>query len=322
MYIKFGDTRLLTNVLLAPMAGITDFPFRKVVREIGDFLVFSEMVASQAVIRQVKKTHKMIEGIYDEYTVVQIVGADPVVMAEAAKICVDFGAKFLDINMGCPVKKIIRSEAGSALMKQEQLAAKIMQSVVQAVSVPVSLKIRLGWDLEQKNAVKIAMIAEDAGIKMISIHGRTRNQLYSGQANWCEIRAVKEIVNIPVIVNGDIINVETAKKALAASAADGIMIGRGAIGAPWVLMEIHNALEYQESSKISRQQKIDIIKKHIAYMLDFYPKETAIKLCRKVLISYCKNFPNASQYRANIIKLDDSVGIEKLMEHVCEKKSS
>ena len=270
-----GTTELKSRVILAPMAGVTDLPFRKIVREFGDFLMFSEMVASQAVIRNVTRTHKMMDNADDPLTSVQIVGAEPAVMTDAAKLSYDLGAKFLDINMGCPVKKIVKSDAGSALMKNEKLAAE---------------------------APTIARIAENAGIQMITVHGRTRSQLYSGTANWADIRAVKEAVNIPVIANGDIIDEITAGQALEESQADGVMIGRGALGKPWILRDVD---EFIRSSKVSsepmtRQQKYEIAKRHLEYMLGFYNEQTAIKLARKVLSYYCYGTFNASKYRQEI----------------------
>ncbi len=297
-----GTTELKSRVILAPMAGVTDLPFRKIVREFGDFLMFSEMVASQAVIRNVTRTHKMMDNADDPLTSVQIVGAEPAVMTDAAKLSYDLGAKFLDINMGCPVKKIVKSDAGSALMKNEKLAAEIIEAVVNAVPIPVTLKMRLGWDFEHKNAPTIARIAENAGIQMITVHGRTRSQLYSGTANWADIRAVKEAVNIPVIANGDIIDEITAGQALEESQADGVMIGRGALGKPWILRDVD---EFIRSSKVSsepmtRQQKYEIAKRHLEYMLGFYNEQTAIKLARKVLSYYCYGTFNASKYRQEI----------------------
>lgn len=304
--------------MLAPMAGITDLPFRKIIREFGDFLMFSEMVASQAVISNVKRTHKMIDNADDEFTSVQIVGADPKVMAEAAKLSCDLGARFLDINMGCPVKKIVKSESGSALMKNEKLAGKIIESVVNAVSIPVSLKMRLGWDMENKNANVIAKIAENAGIHMITVHGRTRSQLYSGKANWNDIALVKESVNIPVIVNGDIVDVESAKQALKDSNCDGIMVGRGSLGRPWLLQILHNFMENKDeiSNAFYEKEKLIIAKKHLDYMFDFYEEKTAIKLSRKVLMHYCFGMHNASNYRQLINTLDSKSTIYELLEDI------
>ncbi len=297
-----GQIELKSRVILAPMAGVTDLPFRKIVREFGDFLMFSEMVASQAVIRNVMRTHKMMDNADDPLTSVQIVGADPSVMADAAKLSCDLGAKFLDINMGCPVKKIVKSDAGSALMKNEKLAAKIIESVVNAVPIPVTLKMRLGWDFEHKNATTIARIAEKVGIQMVTIHGRTRSQLYSGKANWSDIRSVKEAVNIPVIANGDIVDAESARIALEKSQADGVMIGRGALGKPWILSTVEEFIKtgYSSCRIITNQQKYQIARRHLEYMFEFYEFPTAIKLARKVLMYYCYGTHNASKYRQEI----------------------
>ena len=316
--IILGNTELNSHVILAPMAGVTDLPFRKIVREFGDFLMFSEMVASQAVIRNVMRTHKMMDNAEDPLTSVQIVGAEPAVMADAAKLSYDLGAKFLDINMGCPVKKIVKSEAGSALMKNEKLAAEIIDAVVNAVPIPVTLKMRLGWDYEHKNAPNIALIAENAGIRMITVHGRTRSQLYSGQANWTDIRAVKEAVNIPVIVNGDIIDEKSAQKALDDSQCDGVMIGRGSLGKPWILRDIDEFIRNKTLSTVTmtNQQKYEIARKHLEYMLDFYNQDIAIKLSRKVLMYYCYGMHNASKYRQKINTIDTTSGIFELLSDI------
>lgn len=297
-----GNTKLKSRVILAPMAGVTDLPFRKIVREIGNFLMYSEMIASQAVIRNVKRTHKMMDNADDELTSVQLVGADPKVMADAAKLSYDLGAKFLDINMGCPVKKIVKSEAGSALMKNEKLAADIIESVVNSVPIPVTLKIRLGWDMEHKNAVEIAKIAEKSGIQMISVHGRTRSQLYSGKANWLEIGKVKNAINIPVIVNGDILDINTASRALEESHADGVMIGRGALGHPWILKDIDNFIRTGDVTNISisDDEKKNIFIRHLNYMFEFYESSTAIKIARRVVMYYCHGAKNASKIRQKI----------------------
>ena len=316
-----GTTELKSRVILAPMAGVTDLPFRKIVREFGNFLMFSEMVASQAVIRNVMRTHKMMDNADDPLTSVQIVGGDPSVMSDAAKLSYDLGAKFLDINMGCPVKKIVKSDAGSALMKNEKLATEIIEAVVSAVPIPVTLKMRLGWDFEHKNASTIARIAENAGIQMITIHGRTRSQLYSGKANWKDIRAVKEVINIPVIANGDIIDIATAQTALEESQADGVMIGRGALGKPWILRDIDEFIKTGSISEKSHtnQAKYEIAQRHLEYTLEFYETSTAIKLARKVLMYYCYGTYNASKYRQKINTIETIPAIFDILHEMFQE---
>lgn len=312
--IFLGNTELPSNVILAPMAGITDQPFRKLIREFGDFLMFSEMIASNAVIRQVARSYKMIEGADDPYTAIQIVGADPNIMADAARLSVDSGAHFIDINMGCPVKKIVKSEAGSALMKDEKLASAIIKAVVKAAKVPVTLKIRLGWDHNHKNAPKIAKLAEDLGVQMITVHGRTRAQLYTGHADWEAVKSIKDVVNIPVIVNGDIVNIETAKIALKQSCADGVMIGRGSLGAPWVLRQIDNALKgSKDNISINKQA---IAKRHLDNIFEFYDEKRAVLLSRKALMYYCKNIPNAALFRKNITSIQSQIEAYSILSSI------
>lgn len=296
--ISIGNILLNSNVILAPMAGITDYPFRKIVRRFGNFLMYSEMIASYAAIRDAYKTRNMMDTRNDPLTAVQLVGADPSIMAEAAKLSYDLGAKILDINMGCPVKKIVKSDAGSALMKNEKLASEIIKAVVNSVPIPVTLKIRLGWDNEHLNAPIVAHIAEDLGIKMITVHGRTRSQLYSGKSNWQYISKVKEAINIPLIVNGDIVSIDTAKQALHESGADGVMIGRASLGSPWLLQYIDNALNNKEVIEISNEEKYRTAKDNIQYILDYYSGNTGMILAKKTLMYYCKGHYNASKYRS------------------------
>jgi tRNA-dihydrouridine synthase B len=303
--ITLGGTKLKSNVILAPMAGVTDLPFRRIIRKFGNFLMFSEMVASQAVIRRVSKTHRMMDLGNDLFTSVQIIGVDPVVMADAAKLSFDLGAEFIDINMGCPVKKVVKSMAGAALMRDEKLAANVIKSVVNAVPIPVTVKMRLGWDSESKNASTLAKIAEDLGIQMITVHGRTRSQLHSGTANWSEVGYVKEAVSIPVIVNGDVTDAISAKKAIMESGANGVMIGRGSLGSPWILQDIHDAIEVNgQDFKPPFVNKFDVVKSHLDYMLEFYEAECAIRMFRKVLMYYCKSIKNATQYRKKICEIN------------------
>lgn len=315
--IKIGNIDLQANVLLAPMAGVTDLPFRQIVRKFGNFLMYSEMAASQAVIRNVARTRTIMDAKDDPYTAIQLVGADPCVMADAAKLSYDLGAKILDINMGCPVKKIVKTEAGSALMKDENLARKIIHAVVNATPLPVTLKIRLGWDDNHLNAPEIARIAESEGIRMVTVHARTRCQLYSGLANWKAVRAVRDVVNIPVIVNGDITDAEKAKQALIDSGADGVMIGRGALGKPWLLRDIDNALNGRDIRQLSDAEKLNIAKKHVSSVSAFYSKHVALTLAKKVVMYYCKGRPNATKFR--VLMSDTSITTEQELFSVLEQ---
>lgn len=314
--VKIGNISLQFNVLLAPMAGVTDLPFRQIVRKFGQFLMYSEMVASQAVIRNVTRTRTIMNSANDPYTAVQLVGADPKVIADAARLSYDLGAKILDINMGCPVKKIVKTDAGSALMKDENLAQKIIHAVVNATPLPVTLKIRLGWDDNHLNAPTIAHIAEDEGIKMVTVHARTRCQLYSGVANWKAVQAVRDVIKIPLIINGDITDAEKAKQALADSNADGVMIGRGALGQPWILRDIDNVLNNKTTEQLSNNEKLNIAKEHISSVLAFYSKRVAFTLAKKVVMYYCKGRPNATKFRA--IMSDSSVKTETELFNILE----
>lgn len=311
--IKIGSIELKSNVLLAPMAGVTDLPFRKTVRKFGQFLMYSEMVASQAVIRNVTRTRTMMDANNDPYTAVQLAGADPAVMADAAKLSYELGAKILDINMGCPVKKIVKTDAGSALMKDEQLAQKIIKAVVNATPLPVTLKIRLGWDSQHLNAPNIARIAEAEGIKMVTVHARTRSQLYSGNADWLAVHNVRNAIKIPLIINGDITNADNAKQAMSDSGADGVMIGRGSLGAPWLLHEIDCVLNNKTFKPLPDSEKLRVAKEHVTSVLNFYDEWTRFTLAKKVVAYYCKGRHNASKFRA--LMADTSVtSVEQLHE--------
>ena len=308
--LNIGKLQVNSNFLLAPMSGVTDYPYREIVKKFKPGLVFSEMIASRALLAQNSKTMKMIKKTDNYLSAVQIAGCDPEVMVEASKICEDNGADIIDINMGCPVKKVVNGYAGSALMKDEILATKILESVSNSVKVPVTLKMRKGWDDNSLNAPKIAKIAENSGIKMITIHGRTRCQMYKGKSDWKFVKNVKTNVNIPVLVNGDITNKENLKQALKDSKADGVMIGRGSYGRPWIFEEL---CSYKKNFKIDHNLKKQIILNHLQLSLDHYGKDIGLKSFRKHLGWYSKSINNSNEFRLKINQCTDEIILKNLI---------
>lgn len=320
--ISIGSISLDMNVFLAPMTGVSDMAFRSLVKRMGAGLVISEMIASQAMIRQTLASMRMIQAHGEEPMVVQLAGCEPEVMAEAAKLNEDLGAKIIDINMGCPVKKVVNGHAGSALMRDEALASKIIEATVNAVNIPVTLKMRTGWDDNSRNAPKLAKIAEDLGVQMITVHGRTRCQLYNGRSDWNFIRSVKEAVKVPVIGNGDVVTVEDAKNLLAQSGADGVMIGRGAYGRPWFIKQAYDYITTGTAENDPPlQQQLDIILEHFEAILQLYGVEGGVKIARKHLGWYSKGHKDSAEYRVHVNQTECPIQMRTLVQNFYHHQS-
>ncbi len=309
--INIGPLEIDDPIVLAPMSGVTDMPFRRLVKRAGAGLVVSEMIASRAMVRAARKTMKMATHCADEYPIsVQLAGCEPDVMAEAARINEDFGATIIDINMGCPVKKVTNGDAGSALMRDLGLASKLLEVTVKAVNIPVTLKMRTGWDDDTRNAPQLAKIAEDCGIQAIAVHGRTRCQFYKGRADWPFIASVKDAVNIPVFGNGDVVSVDDAKKLLEDSGADGILVGRGTYGRPWFLNQISHYLKTGERlADPTVEAQMEIVLEHFDAIVSHYGAQPGVKIARKHLGWYSKGLSNSAEFRQEVFQLDtpDSV---------------
>ena len=313
--IAVGPVRIDAPVILAPMTGVTDLPFRRAVKRYGAGLTVGEMIASQAMIRETRQAlQKALWDPSEQPVSLQLAGCEPLVMAEAAKLNEQRGAAIIDINMGCPVKKVVNGEAGSALMRDLPLAAKLIDATVKAVKVPVTLKMRMGWDHSSLNAPELGRIAENLGIRMITVHGRTRCQMYKGEADWTFIRKVKEAVSVPVIVNGDICSMDDAREALRQSGADGVMIGRGAYGKPWLLAQAMSDLTGGGARPDpSLDEQLDLILDQYDGMLSLYGTHTGVNLARKHLGWYTKGLPGSAEFRNKVNQQDDPAIVTSML---------
>lgn len=300
--IDLGGISIDTPVILAPMSGVTDLPFRRLARALGTPMVVSEMIASQAMVRTNRQTLKMAEvDGFGGPASVQLAGCEPGTMAEAARLVVDRGAAVVDINFGCPVKKVaVGQSAGSALMRDEVAAARILEATVKAVAVPVTLKMRMGWDHNSLNAPRLARIAQECGIRMVTVHGRTRQMFYTGTADWDFIASVKEAVDIPVIANGDIVTVEQAEEALRRSGADGVMIGRGCYGRPWFPAVVAARLRGEAAEEPVLEEQKRILLAHYHDMLDHHGRDPGLRLARKHVAWYSKGLPGSAEFRVQV----------------------
>jgi tRNA-dihydrouridine synthase B len=316
--VKIGQFVLPSNVILAPMAGVTDRPFRQLCRRFGAGLAASEMLTANVRLWDTKKSRLRMDHTGEPSPrVVQIAGYDPQMMADAALRNVDAGAQIIDINMGCPAKKVCNAQAGSALLQDESLVARILSTVVQAVPVPVTLKTRTGWDRNHKNGTRIALIAEDCGIQALAIHGRTRADMYQGNAEHETVAAIKSKIKIPVFANGDIDSPQRAREVLERTGCDGIMIGRAAQGRPWIFGEVNFFLETGElRGELAPEKVRDIMRAHLEDLYSLYGEETGVRVARKHLSWYFQQHPGQEALRNRLVTIESpDEQLSTLLEH-------